>query len=90
MCGIAGILALDGGLACADADAELIERMTRALATAAGRAPHDRRRADRLGHRRLSVIDPSPDADQPMRSADARTGSSSTARSTTTTSSAGA
>src|SRR5258708_5775676 len=71
MCGIAGILALDDGAARAGADAELIERMTRALAHRGPDAHHTIAAGPiRLGPRGLSVIDPGPDADQPMRSAD--------------------
>lgn len=70
MCGIAGVLALDGRVDAAAADA-LIESMTRALAH---RGPDAQRTASagplRLGHRRLSVIDPSPAAHQPMCSED--------------------
>ena len=69
MCGIAGIL---GG---ANAEAETVTRMTRALAH---RGPDDegiwvdRDAGIALGHRRLSIIDLSPAGHQPMTSASGR------------------
>ncbi|MHB8078498.1 MAG: asparagine synthase (glutamine-hydrolyzing) [Candidatus Krumholzibacteriia bacterium] len=68
MCGIAGALNLDGA---PFADAELLARMTRALAH---RGPDDegmhRQGPVGLGQRRLSILDLSPAGHQPMLTAD--------------------
>jgi asparagine synthase (glutamine-hydrolysing) len=69
MCGITGILNIDG----APVDPDVLTAMTRALAH---RGPdgegmhHDG--ALGFGHRRLAIIDPSPAGHQPMVSADGR------------------
>ena len=65
MCGIAGMLMLDGRVV----DPYVLRRMTETLAH---RGPdgdghwRDRDGALGLGHRRLVIIDPSPAAGQPM------------------------
>jgi len=63
MCGICGVVRRDGGLA----DAAALRRMAAALAH---RGPDDEgvevRGSAGLGHRRLSIIDLSPDGHQPM------------------------
>ena len=64
MCGIAGILRLDGG----EVDRAPLTRMVAALAHRGpdGAGVHvDGRIA--LGHRRLSILDPSPAGAQPMK-----------------------
>src|SRR5262245_38193029 len=65
MCGITGLMCLDGPAP--SWDAALLDRMTDALAH---RGPDDRGTwcSDRVafGHRRLSVIDLSPAGHQPM------------------------
>lgn len=69
MCGIAGLINLDG----APASRALLQRMTDAIAH---RGPDDEGHwiEDNvgLGHRRLAIIDTSPDGHQPMISADHR------------------
>src|SRR5690606_31467990 len=63
MCGIAGVVALDGR----EVPAGLVERMA---ATLEHRGPDDRGELVRgpcgFGHRRLSIIDLSPSARQPL------------------------
>src|SRR5690606_30671254 len=63
MCGIAGVVALDGR----DVPAGLVERMA---ATLEHRGPDDRGERTcgpcAFGHRRLSIIDLSPSARQPL------------------------
>ena len=69
MCGIAGLINLDG----APASATLLQRMTDAIAH---RGPDGEGQWVEgnvaLGHRRLSIIDLSPAAQQPMLSGDHR------------------
>src|SRR5262245_7454895 len=69
MCGIAGILHLDGP----PVEESKVRRMTRALAH---RGPHGEgvavEGAVGLGHRRLAILDPSPAGAQPMASPDGR------------------
>jgi asparagine synthase (glutamine-hydrolysing) len=68
MCGITGIVELDG----APVDPNAIRRMTRTLAH---RGPDDEgmhvEQGVGLGHRRLSILDLSPSGHQPMSAADA-------------------
>lgn len=69
MCGVTGMLHLDG----APASAAILHRMTDAVAH---RGPdgegHFVEGAIGLGHRRLAIIDPTPSGDQPMQSPDGR------------------
>ncbi len=69
MCGITGILNLDG----APVDPDVLSAMTRALAHRGpnGEGMH-RDGPLGFGHRRLAIIDPSPAGHQPMVSADGR------------------
>ena len=70
MCGIAGLLHFDPAR---PVDPELLDRMTDALAHRGpdGRGTHIDGPLG-LGHRRLAIIDLSPDAAQPMRNEDGR------------------
>jgi asparagine synthase (glutamine-hydrolysing) len=69
MCGIAGIISIDGGIV----EKDMLERMTRLLHH---RGPDDMGlyldRNVGLGHRRLSIVDLSPAGHQPMNYADGR------------------
>ena len=69
MCGITGILNVDG----APVDPDVLSAMTRALAHRGpdGEGTH-RDGPLAFGHRRLAIIDPSPAGHQPMVSADGR------------------
>jgi len=74
MCGITGFLDLRSQLPTADYHA-IIDYMTQTLAH---RGPDsagswvDRKDGIALGHRRLAIIDISPEGQQPMRSVDGR------------------
>ncbi len=70
MCGIAGIISLDNS-ALSEADTQSLSRMSHAIRH---RGPDDSgiflnpARTAALAHRRLSIIDPTPEAHQPMES----------------------
>src|SRR5438132_516841 len=69
MCGIAGVVNIDGE----PASCEIVAAMTAAIAH---RGPDDEGvycdRAVGLGHRRLAILDVSPAGHQPMETADGR------------------